>query len=160
MERYSKAFQMQELIAACTYICQYTPDPHAKRVIRYMRPSDYAVWAGATATFPALLYGYGKQRSDMRSSTRVVNRLLIRQAVRYYPPEMADPTKLSKKGITPALRFCTFLGFCGGFLLAYQRSTCQYLREGCQQCSGPAILTLTVSALLLVQSASGDGKRM
>lgn len=25
-----------------------------------MRPSDYAVWAGASATFPALLYGYGE----------------------------------------------------------------------------------------------------
>ncbi|KAK9895298.1 NUXm, NADH-ubiquinone oxidoreductase [Cystobasidium minutum MCA 4210] len=73
-------------------------DPHAKRVIRYMRPSDYAVWAGATATFPALLYGY----------------------------EMADPTRLTKKGITPALKLCTFLGFCGGFLLAYQRSSFRF----------------------------------
>ena len=34
-------------------------DPHAGRVVRYMRPADYAVWGGATAAFPALLYGYG-----------------------------------------------------------------------------------------------------
>lgn len=34
-------------------------DPHASRVIRYFRPSDYAVWAGSTAAFPGLLYGWG-----------------------------------------------------------------------------------------------------
>ncbi|KAF4610816.1 hypothetical protein D9613_006910 [Agrocybe pediades] len=33
-------------------------DPHASRVIRYFRPSDYAVWAGATAAFPAALYAW------------------------------------------------------------------------------------------------------
>jgi len=31
-------------------------DPHFPRVVRYMRPSDYAVWAGATAAFPSALY--------------------------------------------------------------------------------------------------------
>ncbi|KAH9002182.1 NADH-ubiquinone oxidoreductase complex I, 21 kDa subunit-domain-containing protein [Lactarius deliciosus] len=31
-------------------------DPHFSRVVRYMRPSDYAVWAGATAAFPSALY--------------------------------------------------------------------------------------------------------
>lgn len=34
-------------------------DPHASRVIRYMRPSDYATWAGATAAFPSALYLWG-----------------------------------------------------------------------------------------------------
>lgn len=34
-------------------------DPHASRVIRYFRPSDYAVWAGATAAFPAALIFWG-----------------------------------------------------------------------------------------------------
>jgi hypothetical protein len=34
-------------------------DPHFSRVIRYMRPSDYAVWAGATAAFPSALYFWG-----------------------------------------------------------------------------------------------------
>ncbi|KJA28126.1 hypothetical protein HYPSUDRAFT_197659 [Hypholoma sublateritium FD-334 SS-4] len=32
-------------------------DPHASRVVRYFRPSDYAFWAGTTAAFPAALYG-------------------------------------------------------------------------------------------------------
>ena len=34
-------------------------DPHASRVMRYMRPSDYAVWAAATAAFPGALYLWG-----------------------------------------------------------------------------------------------------
>ena len=34
-------------------------DPHAGRVIRYMRLSDLAVWAGATAGFPTALYLWG-----------------------------------------------------------------------------------------------------
>lgn len=34
-------------------------DPYAGRVLRYMRPSDYVVWAGATGAFPAALYFWG-----------------------------------------------------------------------------------------------------
>lgn len=34
-------------------------DPHAGRVLRYMRPSDYAAWAGVTAAFPGLFYLMG-----------------------------------------------------------------------------------------------------
>ncbi len=34
-------------------------DPYAGRVIRYMRPSDYAYIVGGGALAPALLYGYG-----------------------------------------------------------------------------------------------------
>ncbi len=34
-------------------------DPHAFRVIRYFRPSDYATWAAGTAGFPAALYLWG-----------------------------------------------------------------------------------------------------
>ncbi|KAJ2930660.1 hypothetical protein H1R20_g6441, partial [Candolleomyces eurysporus] len=70
-------------------------DPHASRVVRYMRPSDYAVWAGATAGVPAVLHLW----------------------------EMADPTKVSLK--TP-VRLGGFLGFIGGFMLAYQRSSARF----------------------------------
>merc|ERR1711939_587039 len=73
-------------------------DPYAGRVVRYMRPSDYTVWAGATVAFPGMLYAY----------------------------EMADPTRLPRRGLTPALRLCTVLGFAGGFLLAYQRSSFRF----------------------------------
>ena len=34
-------------------------DPHFLRVMRYMRPSDYVVWAGATGAFPTALYFWG-----------------------------------------------------------------------------------------------------
>lgn len=34
-------------------------DPHASRVVRYFRPSDYAVWAVGTAAFPSALYLWG-----------------------------------------------------------------------------------------------------
>lgn len=34
-------------------------DPHAFRVVRYMRPSDYGVWATLTGAFPGALYFWG-----------------------------------------------------------------------------------------------------
>lgn len=34
-------------------------DPHFTRVVRYFRPSDYAVMAGATAAFPGGLLFLG-----------------------------------------------------------------------------------------------------
>ncbi|KAF9462909.1 NADH-ubiquinone oxidoreductase complex I, 21 kDa subunit-domain-containing protein [Collybia nuda] len=70
-------------------------DPHAFRVIRYMRPSDYATWAAATAAFPSALYLW----------------------------EMADPSKYKMR---TSLRLGGFLGFVGGFLLAYQRSSVRF----------------------------------
>ena len=44
-------------------------DPHFSRVVRYMRPSDYAVWAGATAAFPSALYFWGNFRTPAPSGT-------------------------------------------------------------------------------------------
>lgn len=41
-------------------------DPHASRVIRYFRRSDYVAFAGATAAFPGLLLLLG---ADPCSST-------------------------------------------------------------------------------------------
>ena len=38
--------------------------------------------------------------------------------------EMADPTRSTKQGLRSALKLATTLGFLGGFLLAYQRSSC------------------------------------
>ena len=32
-----------------------------------MRPADFALWAGATVTFPALLYGYGSPPSSQHA---------------------------------------------------------------------------------------------
>ncbi|OSX64260.1 hypothetical protein POSPLADRAFT_1168465 [Postia placenta MAD-698-R-SB12] len=70
-------------------------DPHASRVIRYMRPSDLGVWAAATGAFPAALYFW----------------------------DMADPTKFK---LRTHLRLGGLLGFVGGFLMAYQRSSLRF----------------------------------
>jgi hypothetical protein len=40
--------------------------------------------------------------------------------------EKVDPTKY-KYGIKPALRLTGFLGFCAGFMLAYQQSSCELI---------------------------------
>ncbi|KAG8861483.1 hypothetical protein FRB96_002932 [Tulasnella sp. 330] len=70
-------------------------DPHAFRVVRFMRPSDYAVLAGGTAAAPGILYAM----------------------------ERIDP---SRGPMRPALKLAGLLGFVGGFLLAYQRSTFRF----------------------------------
>ncbi|KZT10046.1 uncharacterized protein LAESUDRAFT_469834 [Laetiporus sulphureus 93-53] len=70
-------------------------DPHAFRVVRYMRLSDYGAWAAATGAFPAALYLW----------------------------DMADPTKFK---LRTQLRLGGLLGFVGGFLLAYQRSSLRF----------------------------------
>jgi NADH-ubiquinone oxidoreductase complex I, 21 kDa subunit len=56
-------------------------DPHFTRVVRYMRPSDYAVWAGATAAFPSALYLWGKSilLQIIPSSYSLTQRWLIPQ---------------------------------------------------------------------------------
>ncbi|THH10357.1 hypothetical protein EW145_g1401 [Phellinidium pouzarii] len=70
-------------------------DPHAFRVIRYFRPSDYATVAAGTAAFPAALYFW----------------------------DMADPSNFR---LRTSLRFGGLLGFIGGFMLAYQRSSFRF----------------------------------
>ncbi|KAL5536846.1 hypothetical protein ACEPAF_669 [Sanghuangporus sanghuang] len=70
-------------------------DPHAFRVVRYFRPSDYATIAAGTTAFPAALYFW----------------------------DMADPTHVR---LRTSLRLGGFLGFIGGFLLAYQRSSFRF----------------------------------
>ena len=70
-------------------------DPHFRRVVRYFRPSDYYAMAGATVAFPGALY-------------------LM---------ENADPAR-GKGKLGAAMKLSAFLGLCGGFLYASQRSTC------------------------------------
>ncbi|KIY46694.1 hypothetical protein FISHEDRAFT_46841 [Fistulina hepatica ATCC 64428] len=75
----------------------YSPidcDPHASRVVRYMRTSDIGVWAAGTAGAPFLLGLWN----------------------------MADPVPTSRV----AYRVAGVLGFVGGFLLAYQRSSLRF----------------------------------
>jgi hypothetical protein len=72
-------------------------DPHFRRVVGYMRPNDYVLWGGAAAAGPLLLSFWDK----------------------------VDPSKASA-GIRSAVRLSGWLGLCGGFLLAYQTSSCAF----------------------------------
>ena len=67
---------------------------------------------------------------------------------------MADPTKAR---LRPALRIGGVFGFIGGFLLAYQRSSCEFYAM--RFVSVPAEITLMLS-MLPSQSASGAGQRI
>ncbi|KAH7098212.1 NADH-ubiquinone oxidoreductase complex I, 21 kDa subunit-domain-containing protein [Auriculariales sp. MPI-PUGE-AT-0066] len=73
-------------------------DPHAGRVLRFMRPSDYAWWAGCTAAVPATL-------------------ALL---------EHADPTIQNKSQLRMGYRAGGFLGLTFGFLFSYQRSSLRF----------------------------------
>ena len=53
-------------------------DPHAKRVIKYFRGSDYALWAAGTAAAPAAVYAFGASRA--RSLFRCLSAWQGRQA--------------------------------------------------------------------------------
>ncbi|OZJ06334.1 hypothetical protein BZG36_00655 [Bifiguratus adelaidae] len=72
-------------------------DPHVSRVVRYFRPSDYAVWGAATVAAPAFLIGLDRVNSKSRVHS------------------MGFP-----------LRLATFIGAVGGFMLAYQRSSYRF----------------------------------
>ncbi|UZJ53205.1 hypothetical protein CBS101457_002525 [Exobasidium rhododendri] len=70
-------------------------DPHFRRVVGNFRNTDYVAWGTATAAFPSSIYMM----------------------------ELFDSTKPKAKSLGSALRLATFLGACGGFLYAYQRSS-------------------------------------
>lgn len=88
-------------------------DPHASRVVRYFRLSDWATWAAATAAFPAALYLWGTLSLILPYDNSIHLYGLI---------EKTDPTQLKMRA---SLRLGGLLGFTGGFLLAYQRSSCE-----------------------------------
>ncbi|EIN06107.1 hypothetical protein PUNSTDRAFT_90899 [Punctularia strigosozonata HHB-11173 SS5] len=73
-------------------------DPHASRVVRYMRPSDYGYWAAGTAGFPGLLYLW----------------------------QYVDPVKTTPQGMRTLMRLGGLFGFVGGFMFAYQRSSMRF----------------------------------
>jgi hypothetical protein len=71
-------------------------DPHFSRVVRYMRPNDYLLWGGVTASGPLIMALWDKM----------------------------DPSKATH-GIRHASRFAGCMGFAAGFFLAYQNSSCE-----------------------------------
>ena len=54
-------------------------DPHAFRVVSYMRPSDYAVWGGATAAAPATMYLWGEHLEITRNTDQLTDRHVVRR---------------------------------------------------------------------------------
>ncbi|KAF9276291.1 hypothetical protein BGZ68_010128 [Mortierella alpina] len=72
-------------------------DPHFSRVVRYMRGSDYAAWGGLTVGGPAVLLALERVRPA------------------------AGP-----KGINVALGVAAAMGFMGGFLYSYQKSSLRF----------------------------------
>jgi hypothetical protein len=112
-------------------------DPHFTRVVRYFRLSDYAVWAAGTAGFPAVLAAWGTPLS-------ICARNSFSLTVSH--PESIDKTKTSMR---TAYRLGGVLGFVGGFLLAYQRSTSVY---------SPVPLKMWLN-YLLCQNVSGVGPK-
>ncbi|KAF8939122.1 NADH-ubiquinone oxidoreductase complex I, 21 kDa subunit-domain-containing protein [Dissophora ornata] len=72
-------------------------DPHFTRVVSYMRGADLAAWGGLTASGPAIMLALER----------------IRPA--------AGP-----KGINFALGVATAMGFMGGFLFSYQKSSLRF----------------------------------
>ncbi|CAO1616751.1 unnamed protein product [Sympodiomycopsis kandeliae] len=77
---------------------QIDSDPHFRRVVKYFRPSDYGVWGASAGAFPAALYWL----------------------------EAMDPHKIPKGGLAASMKLGGFLGACGGFLMAYQRSSARF----------------------------------
>lgn len=73
--------------------------------------------------YPAILF----DEYIMDTASRIFLSLNNRNETKisHYPPtEKVDPSK-ARAGIRPAMRLATFIGVCGGFLLAYQRSSCE-----------------------------------
>lgn len=91
-------------------------DPHASRVIRYFRPSDYAAWAGSTVGFPAAIYAWGMKFAQLYRLPSFLTKL----------SELADPTKFRMK---TTIKLGGFLGFTAGFLFAYQRSSRAFILQ-------------------------------
>ncbi|KAJ7173738.1 NADH-ubiquinone oxidoreductase complex I, 21 kDa subunit-domain-containing protein [Mycena filopes] len=76
-------------------------DPHASRVIRYMRGSDYAWWAGMTVGTPAAFYGW-----ELIDAT--------------------GPVRTMHARMRPFVYAGAVLGFAAGFLIAYERSSARF----------------------------------
>jgi hypothetical protein len=98
-------------------------DPHFGRVMSYMRPSEYALWAAGTAAFPAAIYGLGALAFISQPPSRACALAGLTKGC-VLCPELADPSRLGPRGLRPTLKIATWLGFAGGFLLAYQTTSC------------------------------------
>jgi len=114
-------------------------DPHFSRVVRYMRPSDYAAWAGATAAFPSALYFWGIE----------FQLCLV----------VHSPKALPQRWLTLQRHVCGLLYASVACLASLAAS---YLRTSGQAVSLRVVCIMVVMLTLEVpsKSASGDGQRI
>ncbi|KAE9398562.1 hypothetical protein BT96DRAFT_920765 [Gymnopus androsaceus JB14] len=96
-------------------------DPHFTRVVRYFRASDYLTWGVTTLAVPGAFYVWEMVDPDIVGVKRVnlapgekmpAGRLAVGNAMQVVAKRMATGVKVA-----------AFLGFCGGFMLAYQNSS-------------------------------------
>ena len=117
-------------------------DPHFTRVVRYFRASDYATWAVATLAVPGALLAWGS--SLFNQSIRVYPDLEISEII---DPDLArirrvtlapgdkvpagrlalgNPIEIAARRMVTGMKVGALVGFCGGFLLAYQNSSSEF----------------------------------
>ena len=65
-------------------------DPHAFRVVRYFRPSDYATVAAGTAAFPAALYFWGASKRPHSRSNLLTLGIFVHRYGRPVAPPLED----------------------------------------------------------------------
>lgn len=98
-------------------------DPHFNRVLRYFRPSDYAAFAGLTVAAPA---GFLAWRKCQHSMCLYIH-LFAEEKRANFSLEKLNPVGGSGRNVRAQLGIMTVLGAFGGFLYAYQQSSCKLL---------------------------------
>ncbi|ESK97740.1 nadh-ubiquinone oxidoreductase 21 kda subunit [Moniliophthora roreri MCA 2997] len=96
-------------------------DPHFSRVVRYFRPSDYGVWATATVAVPSALVLW-----EMVDPRKIVVKQMEAGPRTTLPSgrvAMGDAISIVTRRMVTGVKVASVIGFCGGFLLAYQNSS-------------------------------------
>ncbi|KIK61672.1 hypothetical protein GYMLUDRAFT_96524 [Collybiopsis luxurians FD-317 M1] len=99
-------------------------DPHFSRVVRYFRASDYASWAATTVAVPGALLAW-EMADPQGVSVKRIN-LAPGEKMPAGRVVMGNAIDIVTRRMATSMRVATFLGFCGGFLLAYQNSSMRF----------------------------------
>ncbi|KAJ4473597.1 C-terminal of NADH-ubiquinone oxidoreductase 21 kDa subunit-domain-containing protein [Lentinula aciculospora] len=99
-------------------------DPHFSRVVRYFRASDYAKWAATTIAVPSALLAW--EIADPNGLK--INRINLAPGEKLPSGRMAmgNAIQIVTRRMVTGMKVAAFLGFCGGFLLAYQNSSMRF----------------------------------
>ncbi|KAF9269079.1 hypothetical protein L218DRAFT_1072728 [Marasmius fiardii PR-910] len=96
-------------------------DPHFTRVVRYFRPSDYATWAAGTVAVPSALLLW-----EMADPRKIVVKQMEGRPQSQMPSgryALGDAAAVITRRMVTGVKVASLIGFCGGFLLAYQNSS-------------------------------------